>query len=107
MPEDEQRTLLTFAMDKFENDDLNGRQIRNTVRVALALAKLDDSNVRPKDLEDVVKIGREYARYIRDLNKGTPEDIANLLGRRGLPPPPSWTEDERQPNGISCGEDGK
>lgn len=88
MPEEEQRTLLAFAMDKFEDDDLNGRQIRNTVRVALALAKLDDSNVRPRDLEEVVKIGREYARYIEDLNKGKPEDIAYQLSRRAPPPPP-------------------
>ena len=88
MPEEEQRALLAFAMDKFEDDDLNGRQIRNTVRVALALAKLDDSNVRPRDLEEVVKIGREYARYIEDLNKGKPEEIAYQLSRRAPPPPP-------------------
>ena len=82
IPEDQQRALLTFAMDKFEGDNLNGRQIRNTVRVALALAKLDDTNIRPKDLEDVVKIGREYAQYIEDLNRMSPEETAIQLGRR-------------------------
>ncbi|KAI4164164.1 MAG: hypothetical protein LQ342_002128 [Letrouitia transgressa] len=82
MPEDEQRTLLTYATEKFEKDDLNGRQIRNTVRVALALAKLEDSNIRPKHLEEVIKIGREYARYIENLNKMSPEDTAIQLGRR-------------------------
>ena len=69
-------------MDKFEGDNLNGRQIRNTVRVALALAKLENTNVRPKDLEDVVKIGREYAQYIVDLNRMSPEETAIQLGRR-------------------------
>lgn len=69
-------------MDKFEEDNLNGRQIRNTVRVALALAQLDDTNVRPKDLEEVVKIGREYAQYIEDLNRMSPEQTAIQLGRR-------------------------
>ena len=50
-------------MEKFEGDDLNGRQIRNTIRVALALARNSNSNVRPRDLDEVVGIGREYARY--------------------------------------------
>ena len=72
-------------MDKFEGDNLNGRQIRNTVRVALALAKLDDTNVRPKDLEEVVKIGREYAQYVEDLNKMSAEDTAITLGKRAPP----------------------
>lgn len=82
MPEEEQRTLLTYATEKFEKDNLNGRQIRNTIRVALALAKLEDSNIKPKHLEEVIKIGREYARYIENLNKMSPEDTAIQLGRR-------------------------
>ena len=82
MPEKDQRALMDFATKRFDEDNLNGRQIRNTVRVALALAKLQGSNVEPAHLEEVVKIGRKYARYNENLNRMDPEAAAVQLGRR-------------------------
>ena len=82
MPEDDRRALIDFATKRFEEDNLNGRQIRNTVRVALAMAKLQKSNVEPGHLEEVVKIGRKYARYNENLSRMDPEAAAIQLGRR-------------------------
>ena len=81
MPEEDQSELFNYAK-KFEGDNLNGRQIRNTIRVAMALAKSRNSHVKPEDLGDVVKISREYAQYNENLNKMPSEDFAIQQGKR-------------------------
>ena len=68
--------------DHFGADNLNGRQIRNTVRAALALAQLGQQHLTAEHLEQVVGIGREYAGYVRSLNRMASEDYAVALGRR-------------------------
>lgn len=76
------RSLLVYVTDHFGADNLNGRQIRNTVRTALALAQLGEQHVTAEHLEQVMKIGREYAGYVEKLNKMNPEEYAVALGRR-------------------------
>ena len=78
----EKRALLVYVTENFGDDTLNGRQIRNTVRTALALAQLERQKVTAEHLEQVVKIGREYAGYVKRLNRMENEEYAEALGRR-------------------------
>lgn len=78
----EKRALLVYVTDNFGADNLNGRQIRNTVRTALALAQLGQQHVTAEHLEQVVRIGREYTGYINSLNRMGSEEYAVALGRR-------------------------
>jgi AAA+ superfamily predicted ATPase len=78
----EKRSLLEYVTQNFDGDRLNGRQIRNTVRTSLALAQLKKEKLNASHLESVVKIGREFAAYMEDLNKMNDEDYAIALGRR-------------------------
>ena len=79
----EKRALLEYVTRNFDGDKLNGRQIRNAVRTALALAQLKGEKLNRDHLERVVRIGREFAGYMEDLNKMNAEDLALTLGRRG------------------------
>lgn len=78
----EKRTLLEYVTDHFDADKLNGRQIRNSVRTALALAQLRKERLNAEHLERVVKVAREYSTYMEGLNKMNPDDLASTLGRR-------------------------
>ncbi|ERF69933.1 hypothetical protein EPUS_05477 [Endocarpon pusillum Z07020] len=75
--------LMTHVTDKFDNDRLNGRQIRNAMRIAIALANVKKEKLTPDHLDRVIKIGREFSDYMEDLNKMSQEDYAVALGRRG------------------------
>jgi bacterioferritin (cytochrome b1) len=48
---------------------LNGRQIRNCVRTALALADQSQEPISARHLDDVVKMGEEFAEYMKTLHK--------------------------------------
>ena len=82
----ERNILLNYAMQNFESDRLNGRQIRNTVRIALTLAQLSNTHVTTEHLEQVVRNGREYSNYMAELNKMDAEQYAIALGRRASVP---------------------
>ena len=58
---------------------------RNAVRMALALSQLGNHNVNSEHLDQVMIIGREYARYLAQLNKMVPDGYATALGRRAPP----------------------
>jgi AAA+ superfamily predicted ATPase len=78
----EKRALLEYVTQNFDEDKLNGRQIRNAVRTSLALAQLKREKLNAGHLERVIKIGREFAGYMEDLNKMNAEEYAIALGRR-------------------------
>lgn len=80
--DEEKRALLQHVTEQYDNDKLNGRQIRNSVRTALALAQLKKESLTSDHLDRVVKIGREYSGYMEDLNKMNAEEYAIALGRR-------------------------
>ena len=82
MNDKEKQALLQHVTDNFDADRLNGRQIRNAIRTALALAQLKKEKVAPEHLDRVVKIGREFQGYMEDLNKMNAEEYAVALGRR-------------------------
>ena len=79
---DAERRALLKHTENFKGDRLNGRQIRNAIRTALALAQLYREHVNPGHLDTVLKIGREYAGYVERLNKMNPEEYATAVGRR-------------------------
>ena len=87
------RALLTYIQDNFKRDNLNGRQIRNAVRTALALAQLQERSVLPQDLEDVMKPVREYTSYLKELNGIDEDESAFAMGRR-VPKRKTSNEDE-------------
>ena len=78
----EKRALLVYVTENFGADNLNGRQIRNTMRTALALAQLGGQQVTAEHLEQVVAVGREYADYIKRLKLMGSEENAVALGWR-------------------------
>ncbi len=52
-------------MDDFD-EELNGRQIRNVFSSAMALARQRDEKVCLKDFKDVVKVTREFQKYLME-----------------------------------------
>ncbi|KAL9124662.1 MAG: hypothetical protein Q9217_006030 [Psora testacea] len=82
LTDSKKRELLTHIKENFKHDNLNGRQIRNTVRTALALAQLHDKSVAPEHLDSVMKTVREYTSYLKELNGIDAEDSAFATGRR-------------------------
>lgn len=80
--DDEKIELLDHVKSSFHKDKLNGRQIRNAVRTALALAQLQNEQVAPKHLNRVMKPTRDYTKYLHDLNGGEAENTAFVHGRR-------------------------
>ena len=82
LDDDEKIELLDHVKAKFNKDKLNGRQIRNAVRTALALAQLSNEQVAPKHLNRVMKPMRDYTAYLHDLNGGESESTAFVQGRR-------------------------
>ena len=78
----EKREMLSYVTENFAEDKLNGRQIRNTVRTALALAQLNHQNLNTEHLQSVMKIGREYQTYLARLNNMNQEEHAIALGMR-------------------------
>lgn len=68
--------------ENYQHDALNGRQIRNTVRTALALAQLRKEGVMAEHLDSVMTTVREYTSYLKRLNGMNPEESAFAMGRR-------------------------
>ena len=78
----DKRKLMAHIKENYKNDALNGRQIRNTVRTALALAQLRQDHVNPEHLDSVMTTVREYTSYLKRLNGMDPEQSAFAMGRR-------------------------
>lgn len=74
--------LMTHVTENFDNDRLNGRQIRNAMRTAIALANVKKEKLNSSHLDRVIGIGREFSSYMEDLNKMSQEEYAVALGRR-------------------------
>jgi SpoVK/Ycf46/Vps4 family AAA+-type ATPase len=66
---DSRKDLLKHVNAKLGKCNLNGRQIRNCVRTALALADQSQEPISARHLDDVVKMGEEFAEYMKTLHK--------------------------------------
>ena len=60
----EKTALLQHVTDNYDKDRLNGRQIRNAMRTAIALANVKKEKVNAEHLDRVIKIGREFSGYM-------------------------------------------
>ena len=55
----DKRELIQYVT-KFELENLNGRQIRNAIRLAVVLATLDDSPVETRHLKKVINAAMHH-----------------------------------------------
>ena len=60
--------------------EMNGRQIRNSITTARQLALFRKRPMGFRELEDVIKVGSEFEKYISDLNDG--EDDESIARER-------------------------
>ena len=57
LSQESRRVLARFARDEWCQKDFNGRQIRNTVKTALTLARQDGVEVQARHFQTVLDIG--------------------------------------------------
>ncbi len=57
--------LIKEYIDEFD-EELNGRQIRNVFSSAMALARERNEKVTVKDFKTVVKVTREFQKYLME-----------------------------------------
>ncbi|KAL6835758.1 P-loop containing nucleoside triphosphate hydrolase protein [Trichoderma sp. SZMC 28015] len=76
------RELGREVVDSWAAQPLNGRQIRNCVRSALALA--EDKGVKPNasHFNTVIKLGNAFTQYMKHLRKVEEDEIAQIKGDR-------------------------
>ncbi|UQC79723.1 ATPase [Colletotrichum lupini] len=79
---DECKALGSEVTKSWASQPLNGRQIRNCVRSALALA--EDKGVKPdaSHFNKVLKLGNAFTQYMTKLQKAEAEEIAQIKGDR-------------------------
>ena len=83
LSKDEKINILKFVDEDIKNNgNLNGRQIRNGVRTALALAAQKGERISKDHVRDVLEIGRDFTKYLHDVNRMNLEQRAVALGHR-------------------------
>lgn len=83
LSKDEKINILKFVDEDIKkNGNLNGRQIRNGVRTALALAAQKGERISKDHVRDVLEIGRDFTKYLDDVNRMNLEQRAVALGHR-------------------------
>ena len=81
LSKDEKIDILKFVdEDILKNGSLNGRQIRNGVRIALAIAAQKRERISKDHVRDVLEIGRDFTKYLHDVNRMNLEQRAVALG---------------------------
>ena len=108
LSKDDRRVLARHAKDDWSHKDFNGRQIRNTVKTALTLARQDGVEVQARHFQIVLDIGTStlarrprqpelrvrcskltpsfigarFAGYMQRLKKMDRERLAEAIGTR-------------------------
>ncbi|KAK4204696.1 P-loop containing nucleoside triphosphate hydrolase protein [Triangularia verruculosa] len=82
LTKDECRELGREVIASWAREPLNGRQIRNCVRSALALA--EDKGVKPNvgHFNTVIRLGNAFTTYMKRLQKVESDEIAQIKGDR-------------------------
>ena len=81
--EEGKKAILKYVRDDVEkNGNLNGRQIRNAVRTAIAIAAQKKEEVSEKHVKDVLGIGRDFKVYLEKVNRMNREQRAAAIGTR-------------------------
>ncbi|KAJ4865506.1 ATPase family associated with various cellular activities (AAA) domain-containing protein [Trichoderma breve] len=79
---DECRELGREVVDSWAAQPLNGRQIRNCVRSALALAEDKGAKPNASHFNTVIKLGNAFTQYMKHLRKVEEDEIAQIKGDR-------------------------
>ncbi|GKT47250.1 ATPase family AAA domain-containing protein 3 [Colletotrichum spaethianum] len=79
---DECRALGSEVVTSWASQPLNGRQIRNCVRSALALAENKGLKPNASHFNNVIKLGNAFTQYMNKLQKAEAEEIAQIKGDR-------------------------
>ena len=81
--EAEKIAILKHVKEDIEkNGNLNGRQIRNAVRTAIAIAAQKKEQVSEHHIKDVLGIGRDFKVYLEQVNRMNQEQRAAAIGTR-------------------------
>ncbi|KAI0148459.1 P-loop containing nucleoside triphosphate hydrolase protein [Xylariaceae sp. FL1272] len=79
---DECKALGREVLNSWAREPLNGRQIRNCVRSALALAADKKEKVSAKHFNTVIRLGNTFTTYMNRLHKLRSDEIAQVKGDR-------------------------
>ncbi|EXF73780.1 hypothetical protein CFIO01_05711 [Colletotrichum fioriniae PJ7] len=79
---DECKALGTEVTKSWASQPLNGRQIRNCVRSALALAENEGVSPNASHFNKVINLGNAFTKYMTQLQKAEAEEIAQIKGDR-------------------------
>ena len=74
--------LQTLVRDEWSKENLNGRQIRNAVRTAMLVAEKKKEVPSKAHFETVLKIGRDFERYMSALQMAEADTLAEKKGER-------------------------
>ncbi|KAL9118613.1 MAG: hypothetical protein Q9187_004841 [Circinaria calcarea] len=64
----DKESLMRNIQKEVGNENLNGRQIRNCIRAALAMAAQDNVQISGRHIKDIVEIGKKFTSYMNDVN---------------------------------------
>ncbi|KAK1723969.1 P-loop containing nucleoside triphosphate hydrolase protein [Colletotrichum acutatum] len=79
---EECKALGTEVTKSWASQPLNGRQIRNCVRSALALAENEGVSPNASHFNKVINLGNAFTKYMTQLQKAEAEEIAQIKGDR-------------------------
>ena len=82
MDDEDRDELKEQVGDMITLQKLNGRQIRNTVRTAIALAENQGKPLQAEHFETVLKMTRDFTEYLDRLKRADPDQLARLQGNR-------------------------
>jgi AAA+ superfamily predicted ATPase len=74
--------LMKFIKKELKASKLNGRQIRNCLRAALAIATKEDRLLSKEHIQRVIDLGKEFTAYMEKLYRMDVEERARALGTR-------------------------
>jgi SpoVK/Ycf46/Vps4 family AAA+-type ATPase len=80
--EAEAKAAARDIVKETENDNLNGRQIRNNVRTALALASQEGTPLSVSHLKQVSALSRAFTTYMHKLNDMNADQKQHIMGIR-------------------------
>ncbi|KAI1459643.1 hypothetical protein F4805DRAFT_419753 [Annulohypoxylon moriforme] len=82
LTEEECKGLGQEVLKSWSREPLNGRQIRNCVRSALALAQNKQEKLCAKHFNTVIRLGNTFTQYMTKLQKVEADELAQVKGDR-------------------------
>ncbi|OTA54474.1 P-loop containing nucleoside triphosphate hydrolase protein [Hypoxylon sp. EC38] len=82
LTEEECKALGHEVLTSWSREPLNGRQIRNCVRSALALAQNKQERLCAKHFNTVIRLGNTFTQYMTRLQKVEADELAQVKGDR-------------------------